>query len=297
MNANIALFLSIILPVAFATLCAALYRWWVRRDKRRSPLRGKLHHTPGEQLLTRIRDHDDEINQALMMMFLSGPIFMLAWALQSVVWEDVKFGIAEGMFVVAAVGMFGWGLHSFIRHAGNRRNAREGLAAERMTAQELNRLIGSGCQVLHDVPGDGFNLDHVVISPRGVFMVETKSFKKPVKATDDRHYKVQYDGKALLFPNWSSVKPIDQARKQAQWLARYLRTATNQQIPVIATVALPGWWIDLVKGSASADVRVFTPMGRGAQFMLDLNQQPPLDPSVRALITQALVLRYPDAET
>ena len=297
MTAYLALLLSIVLPVTVAGLCALLYRWWVKRDKRRSPLHGKLHHSPGEQLLARIRDHDDAISEALMMMVLAVPIFLLAWALQFVPWEQVGFGIAEGMFVVAAVGMFGWGVHGFIRHVGNRRKAHEGLAAERMTAQELNRLIGSGCQVLHDVPGDGFNLDHVVISPRGVFMVETKSFKKPVKATDDRHYKVQYDGKALLFPNWSSVKPIDQARKQAQWLARYLRTATNQQIPVIATVALPGWWIDLVKGSASADVRVFTPMGRGAQFMLDLNQQPSLDPSVRALITQALVLRYPDAET
>lgn len=231
MIANLALLLSIVVPVSFAILCATLYRWWVARDQRRSPLRGKLHHGGGEQLRARISDHHDEMGQGLMMMFLSGPIFLLAWSLQSVAWDRVEFGVGEAMFATAALVMFGWGLVQFIRHARGRRTAREGLAAERMTAQELNRLIGSGCQVLHDVPGDGFNLDHVVISPRGVFMVETKSFRKPPKAVDDRHYKVQYDGKALLFPDWRSVKPIDQARKQAQWLARYLRTATNQQIP------------------------------------------------------------------
>lgn len=296
MIAGLALFLSIVLPVAIATLSVTLYQWWVKRDKRRSPLRGKLHHTPGEQLLVRIGDHDDGISEALMMMVLATPLFLMAWALQSVAWDKVRFGVGEGMFVAAALAMFGWGLRQFFRHVGQRRRAREGLAAERMTAQELNRLIGSGCQVLHDVPGDGFNLDHVVISPRGVFMVETKSFKKPAKSTDDTHYKVQYDGKALRFPDWSSVKPIEQARKQAQWLARYLHTATSQPVPVIATVALPGWWIDLIKGSAGADVRVFTPMGRGAQFMLDQGQPTPLDPTLRALIAQALVLRYPDAQ-
>ncbi|MEO6967619.1 MAG: hypothetical protein ABI132_04075, partial [Rhodanobacteraceae bacterium] len=37
-----------------------------------------------------------------------------------------------------------------------------------MTAQELNRLVGDGCQVLHDVPGEKFNLDHVLgrLDPR-----------------------------------------------------------------------------------------------------------------------------------
>ena len=98
---------------------------------------------------------DDEMLLAVMTMFLVGPTFMLAWALQFVPWKQVNFGIVETLFVLAAMGLFGWGLRSFIRHAGARRKAREGLAAERMTAQELNRLIGSGCQVLHDVPGEG----------------------------------------------------------------------------------------------------------------------------------------------
>lgn len=296
MMANLALFLSIAFPTAFMVLGVGAYRWWLKRDRRRSPLHGKLHNSPGEQLRIRIHRHDEEIGEALMMMFIAPPIFMLGWAIRFVPWQRVTFGVVEGMFLAATVGMLCWGLRRSIRHAGKRRKALAGLAAERMTAQELNRLIGDGCQVLHDVPGDGFNLDHVVIGPRGVFMVETKSFRKPPKSSDDRHYKVQYDGRALRFPTWSTDKPIEQARRQAQWLARYLRTATNQSIPVIPTVALPGWWIDLIKGSATADVRVFTPMGRGAQFMLDLNQHPPLDQSVRALIAQALVLRYPDID-
>jgi hypothetical protein len=164
-----------------------------------------------------------------------------------------------------------------------------------MTAQELNRLIGSGCQVLHDVPGDGFNLDHVVIGPRAIYMVETKSFRKPPKSDDEKHYKVQYDGRGLQFPDFATVEPIEQARRQARWLSKELRTAIGQELPVVPTVALPGWWIDLVKGSQGSDVRVFTPMGRGANFMSDASPGPLLDPKVRSLIAHALVMRYPDA--
>jgi len=50
-----------------------------------------------------------------------------------------------------------------------------------------------------------------------------------------------------------------------------------------------------VKGSAQSEVRVFSPRGRGAQFMLAPSFGAPLDESIRALITQALVMRYPDA--
>jgi len=295
MITSVALLLAILIPLAFAVLSILGYVWWIRRDKRRSPLSGKLHHSAGEQLRVRIEEHGDEMTGASMLMFMSGPVFMLAWSLQFVPWRHVGFGVREVIFIFGAVVLFALGLRSFLRHAGLRRRAREGLAAERMTAQELNRLVGSGCQVLNDVPGEGFNLDHVVVGPRGVVMIETKSFKKPPKGEGDRHYKVQYDGKGLLFPDWATTEPIVQAKCQAQWLTRYLRNAIARDVTVIPAVALPGWWIDQIKGSAQSDVRVFSPKGRGAQFMLDPDFGAPLDESIRALITQALVMRYPDA--
>lgn len=292
---SVVLFLSILIPLGFAVLSILGYRWWIGRDKRRSPLSGKLHHSAGEQLRARMRDHSDDMMGGWMLMLMSGPLFMLAWALQFVPWRHVEFGTREAICIIGAVVLFALGLRSFLHHAGLRRQAGEGLAAERMTAQELNRLIGSGCQVLNDVPGEGFNLDHVVVGPRGVVMVETKSFKKPPKGKGDHHYKVQYDGKGLLFSNWATTEPITQARNQAQWLARYLGTAVGRDVPVVPAVALPGWWVDSPKGSAQPDVRVFSPKGRGAQFMVDPSFGAPLDESIRALITQALVMRYPDA--
>jgi hypothetical protein len=61
-----------------------------------------------------------------------------------------------------------------------------------------------GCTVLHDVPGHRFNIDHVVIGPRAVYAVETKSVRKPKE-----NYKVIYDGERLHFPGFADRKRLE----------------------------------------------------------------------------------------
>jgi hypothetical protein len=151
-----------------------------------------------------------------------------------------------------------------------------------------------GCVVLHDIPCDGFNLDHVVIGPRAIYAVETKSVRKPRKTEANDHFKVTYDGEALRFPGFISHAPLVQTKRQAQWLSAYLQRVTNLTVPVIATISLPGWWIDPLKSQKNSDaVRVFNPSGRGAHFMADERGARTLDAGTSALITQALVMRYP----
>lgn len=88
---SLVLLLSILIPLGFAVLSVLGYRWWIGRDKRRSPLSGKLHHSAGEQLRARMRDHSDDMMGGWMLMLMSGPLFMLAWALQFVPWRHVEF--------------------------------------------------------------------------------------------------------------------------------------------------------------------------------------------------------------
>jgi hypothetical protein len=139
-----------------------------------------------------------------------------------------------------------------------------------------------GCTVLHDVPCGRFNIDHLVIGPRAVYAVETKSVRKP---KDD--YKVIYDGERLHFPGFSDSKRLEQARRQADWLAKHLRQLLNRPIPVVPALALPGWWIE--SKNANADVQVFTPTGRGANFMAGDRGGVGIDWATAGLVTQALV--------
>ncbi|HET6397302.1 MAG TPA: nuclease-related domain-containing protein [Pseudoxanthomonas sp.] len=157
----------------------------------------------------------------------------------------------------------------------------------------LNRLAGPRCTVAHDIPCEGFNIDHVVIAPRAVYAVETKSFRKRSDG-DDSRYRVTYDGTALVFPGFRDTAAIEQARRQAQWLARYLKDSLGREVPVVPAVALPGWWIDRTESGRRSDVRVFTPMGRGAEFLLAGEEE--LDSATRSLVAQAIAQRYPSVE-
>src|SRR6188472_2002795 len=53
----------------------------------------------------------------------------------------------------------------------------KGIRGELMVAELLTELEPQGYRVLHDVETGHGNLDHVVIGPNGVFVLETKHWK------------------------------------------------------------------------------------------------------------------------
>lgn len=282
---------------AFLALALALsYRALKKRRRRRSPLASRqIGHVPGQQLVERISDHETEILTSVMLMYMALPTMFMAWAGMRINWDEVQWGFNEWLLVAAAGAMFAYGLYSYTKHFHKRDQARDGLLAERVTGMQLNRLIGQSCFVMHDLPAEGFNIDHIVIASRGVYAVETKSFRKPRDASTDRgdpSHHVRFDGKRLYFPDFHTAQPIEQAQQQAQWLQRYLREALGMEIPVTPAVALPGWFVVSDEQIwRSAPVKVFTPMGEGANFMAKDSRR--LDMATRSLIVTALAQRFP----
>ena len=84
---------------------------------------------------------------------------------------------------------------------------RLGALGEQVVGRELDRLIARECQVFHDVPLDAWNIDHVVVSPVGVFAVETKTWRKPPKGGDVES-EVVFDGVALTRPGGSPDRAL-----------------------------------------------------------------------------------------
>ena len=282
------------LSAGFALAFALAYKAAAKRLSRRSPLAGrKVGKLPGQELVERIFSHETDLLTAVMLMYMALPLMFMAWVGVRFRLDEVKWGGRETLFLLAALGLFGYGLYDYIRAHRARARARDGLLAERVTGMQLNRLVANGCTVMHDLPGDGFNIDHIVIAPRGVYAVETKSFRKPkhVKAGDN--YRVAFDGSLLRFPDFVEKNALQQARGQAQWLSKLLREALGRDVPVIPALALPGWLIDQPDDVwRSASVKVFTPMGGGANFMAKDIQT--FDQTTRNLIRDALAVRYPD---
>jgi hypothetical protein len=130
-----------------------------------------------------------------------------------------------------------------------------------------------------------------VVADASVYAIETKSRRKP---EGKEGHKVGYDGTQLKFPDHVETKPLQQAQRNADWLAKYLREALGQAVTVHPVVALPGWYVDTTKEGAKAKVRVMAVGGRSAAFMAD--QRANTDPRFRNLVSQAIALRYPVAD-
>lgn len=273
----------------------AFYRWLHKRSQRRSPLQSrKIGHIPGQQLLDRIEKHQQEVNFGLDVMMIALPMVFLIWATLEIDWNKVRFGAVEVIFIIGWASAFAYGFWQYRRHYRQREKAKDGLLAERVTGMQLNRLMADGCAVLHDLPGDGFNIDHVVIAPRGVYAVETKSFRKPKDARPGEAAKVVFDGASLDFSDFQTRKPLEQSRQQAQWLSRFLRETLGESIRVEPAVALPGWFVEKTEAGKASDVFVFTPMGRGCEWFTYGEKS--IIPTKRDLIAQALATRYPTIE-
>lgn len=274
------------------TLCIVLLSRALGKFRRRkSPLQGKqIGHLPGQQLLERIDKESEEVGFGVDVMIIALPMLFLVWATMRIDWGLVRIGAVEIMFLGGWALFFGYGFWKYQRHARRREHARDGLLAERVTGMQLNRLVAQGCLVLHDLPSDVGNIDHVVVAPQGVFAIETKSFRKP--KGQGKNYRVRYDGKALHFPDFVNVDAVAQAERSAQWLHRYLRDKGIPEVPVTPALALPGWYVERTDAAKGTTVRVFTPMGRGAEFLASPPER--LDKHQRALIAQSLALKYPE---
>ena len=130
------------------------------------------------------------------------------------------------------------------------KQARDG---ERAVAQFLEDHRAQGFYVFHDIVGNNFNLDHVLIGPKGVFTVETKTWGKPVVGEP----KIYYDGERLQLPDATTKDPIVQAKAQASWLKDLFKEETGKDVTVQPVVLFPGWYIE--RKAPRVDVWVLNP--------------------------------------
>jgi len=117
----------------------------------------------------------------------------LAWRVAAVLAAGAGVGLLTARAVrplalmaatIAAVGV-GWALR--FRSSPETRAWRHGANGERRTAQLLARLERHGWMVLHDlgVPGPQANLDHLVIGPGGVFVIDSKQYRRRLQLAPD----------------------------------------------------------------------------------------------------------------
>ena len=159
----------------------------------------------------------DKIDEHMMVLGMVGPLAILIVLLPHVQWSPLSLTWLDGVVLAAALVFTMATVRKLVPLWREYRNCRDGMRAEIAVAQQLDRLQAGGCLVLHDLPAEKFNIDHVVLGTSAVFMLETKSRQKP--GSGKASAQVSYDGKGLQFPGWAETKPLEQARAQARWLA------------------------------------------------------------------------------
>jgi hypothetical protein len=120
------------------------------------------------------------------------------------------------------------------------RQINQGIQGEIHVGHCLDTLREKGFKVLHDIPGEGWNIDHVLIGTKGIFVVETKSpSKRHSKAT------IQYDGTKVLVNGLSPDRdPLIQAKAAAKWLQDFIERRANRKVSVRPVVIYPNWYVE-----------------------------------------------------
>lgn len=129
---------------------------------------------------------------------------------------------------------------------GAQRAVQQGRDGERVVGQQLESLRAEGFKVLHDVPGDRGNIDHVLIGAKGIFCVETKTISKRRGKTE-----VTYDGQHVRIDGFVPDRdPIVQIKAASHWLRDFLKEQTGRDYPVRSVLLYPGWYVSKQPGGA-----------------------------------------------
>lgn len=237
--------------------------WSRRRRNERDPVEFKLLRAPGESLRRRVLQMDENLifyllGAGMLPLLIAGLLLTGLSKITPHLSASLGISLCIGVFLLSAVLSGRW-LLSKIKE---RRNYVLGYLGERTVGEALLPLLSLNYHVFHDVPAEAggrrFNLDHVVVGPTGVFLIETKTRRKGRARPGFKDHEVGYDGQKLIWPWGEDRHGLEQAEAETRWLAEWLNKLTGVGLIVRPILALPGWY---VKSTAVGSVNVVNAKG------------------------------------
>ena len=258
---------NLFLPVLSVAIPISWFLFQVKKltsdekSNSRAPFSEKLIRPAGESLRLQI----DELRSCFSDHFFDLAFFLLTPAIVAIALSSANWLIALSATILAAGICFifirkKW--ESIICLKTEIQNHQLGFHAERVVASELEPLRAAGYQVFHDIVDDTqfeggektFNIDHILVGPEGVFIIETKGKSKvtPSPTSTLKEHELIFDGSELLFPNGVKTKqPITQAKRNADYVEKWLSSSVVGKLPCRAIVAYPGLYVKARNGQLS----------------------------------------------
>lgn len=211
------------------------------KKERKSPLKGKLLRRPGQSIDEKIVEmvHGDAALYLLAIVF-SIVLACLEW------WRwfyDMPYSPLAFTGVAIVVSLVG--IYKIIKIKRELESQILGRNGEIEVGQQLDNLKAKGYKVFHDLVGDNFNIDHVVVCEHGVFTVETKTISRPEKGS----VKIVVQTETVFVDGYPNNEIVIQAKAEANFLCKLLREATEKEISVQPSVLFPGWYVDSIQAT------------------------------------------------
>ena len=246
----IPVFLAAFAPMLGLIAAIILDRAWCKKIEK-PPQAEKLLRPPGYSLslqLDKLFDAMmDNILAACCLSSVAGVCFAVFHSL--IVAKAPASWLSICLIIFAAFTIFStWAAIKAFLGFKKAQNIRLGLRGEQAVAEALTEVAENGFRAFHDLPAEeNWNIDHVAVGTRGVFLIETKARRRRASRNGQPEHEVVFDGEKLRFPFGADAKPIEQAKRNAKWLSNYLGKKTGEPVRVEPLVVLPGWFVRIAE--------------------------------------------------
>jgi hypothetical protein len=185
-----------------------------------------------------IIDREDHVAQELERAMYARPREVLPWAIfGSLILAAllVLVGLAAGerfllWAAAACLGVAGllaatwaWIQRRFRQQRVWRNQLRAGLAGQEMVPDYLSTLPDDYVLINNlPLPGLDADVDHILVGPNGVFVIETKHHRGIISSRNGRWYQAKVSHSGWLQPEEEFKSPTRQVRRNVNRLRRYL---------------------------------------------------------------------------
>jgi len=179
----------------------------------------------------------------ILLFMIAILIFNVSYGIK---WNSLTIRTFELLFVFSS----GFAFYPLLMLASNKldkvedkilndaKNARLGIEGEDTVTNWLKQILDNKEYIILPnlvLPGHHFDIDFVVIGPKGIILLEVKNHTGKYQYSNDEYYQIKNGNKIILPPNFD---PREEVKKHSYYLRKYFEFNGYNDIRILKAVVL-----------------------------------------------------------